>query len=61
VAHYIALKTFDKCGISNGTENNVLFNGRKKMNNGNSTDECNGDEDLTAFHDKYKLHTALSF
>jgi len=37
--HYIALKTFDKCGISNGTENNVLFNERESLNNGNSTDE----------------------
>jgi hypothetical protein len=61
VTHYIALKTFDKCEISNGTEKKVLFNGRERMNNGNSIDECHGDEDLTAFHDQYKLHTAQPF
>jgi len=39
VTHYTALKTFDKCRISNGTENNVLFKERESMNNDNSTDE----------------------
>jgi hypothetical protein len=59
--HYIALKTFDKCGINNGTENNALFNERESLNNGNSTDEQNGDGDFTALYDQYKLHTALPF
>lgn len=61
VTHCIALKTFNKRGISNGTENSVLFNERESLNNANSTDEWNGDGDFTAFYDQYKLHAALPF
>lgn len=39
VTPYIALKTFDKHGISNGSKNNVLFNERESSNIGNSTDK----------------------
>lgn len=55
VTNYIALKTYDKCGISNSTENMVLFNEIESLNNGN------GDGDFTAFYDQYELHTALPF
>jgi hypothetical protein len=53
--NYIALKTYNKRGISNSTENMVPFNERESLNNGN------GDGDFTAFYDQYELHTALPF
>jgi hypothetical protein len=61
VKHDTAVKIFEKCGISNGTEDDALYNEGESLSNGNTNDECNGDGDFTGFCDQWKLHTALPF
>jgi hypothetical protein len=52
VKHNTAVKTFKKCGISNRTEDEALFNERDSLSNGNNNNERRGDEDFTGFCDQ---------